>query len=109
MRRETGGDAADPEAADDEQAEAVRQQEDPGEMGTRATRDLVRHCLVRICPVCLQLCFLLTLDQTKGPVHGGEKRWGSSVLQTKRMALYRNRDVSEPSPSLTVPSAQPCC
>ena len=34
VRRETGGDAADPEAADDEQAEAVRQQEEPGEMGT---------------------------------------------------------------------------
>ena len=50
MRRETGGDAADPEAADDEQAEAVRQQEEPGEMGTRETRNLVRIVLV-----CLQL------------------------------------------------------
>ena len=50
VRRETGGDAADPEAADDEQAEAVRQQEEPGEMGTRETRNLVRIVLV-----CLQL------------------------------------------------------
>ena len=94
VRRETGGDAADPEAADDEQAEAVRQQEEPGEMGTRETRNLVRIVLV-----CLQLDMFP--PYTKGPVHG-EKRWGASALQTKRMALYRNRAVSEPSRSFTV-------